>query len=104
MPVISDTYQPVNGEAVAKSNKERKAIRDALNIALNRRVADNLDEDGKPKKKLQVLAERMVDDAVDGDNFITKEVIDRTEGKAAQAVTLAAPDGGPILLWGTKPE
>ena len=68
----------------------------ALLLALNREAADIVDADGKPTRKLNQIATKLVELAVSGEGWAIKEVFDRTEGKAAQAMTLSGPDGGPI--------
>ena len=108
---FSTENQPANeikGPAVANSNKRRKLITDALNLALNERpepdtdndgnpIEGSLDEDGKPKKNLRILADRMVKDALTGDNIITKEVLDRTEGKAPQSLIVGGDPENPVV-------
>jgi hypothetical protein len=53
---------------------------DAIRIAVNEAY-----EDGD-KKKLRVLADRLVDKALEGEISAMKEIGDRLDGKAAQSV------------------
>ena len=104
MTEFTKDYQPErrgDPKEGGKANADRHLLSNALRLALNREVKD---AEGKPTRRLNVIAEKLAQAAEDGDLPSIKETFDRTEGKAAQAVTLAAPDGGPILLWGTKPE
>lgn len=76
-----------NGEAVVGSNKRRTIMTDALMIALNREVEGIVDADGKPTRRLTQIADKLVAKAGDdGDTQAIKEIFDRTEGKAAQAI------------------
>lgn len=52
-----------------------------------------LAEDGK---KLRQIADKLIDKALEGDVSALKEIGDRVDGKAIQAVTGA--DGGPIVV------
>lgn len=95
MTEFSETYQPPNenkSEAVASSNKRRKVMTDALMIALHRE-ADN----GKTKR-LQMIADKLAEKAAEGDIQAIKEVFDRTEGKAVQAIEASGKDGEPFAL------
>lgn len=59
---------------------------DALLLALNREAADIVDGEGKPTRRLNQIAEQLAKKAGEGDTPSIKEVFDRTEGKAAQAI------------------
>lgn len=83
MAKITKDNNPANGESVAKSNKSRKLMTDALMLALNREVAS---ADGVPTKRLNIIADKLAEKAAEGDVVAIKEVFDRTEGKAVQAV------------------
>ena len=72
--------------------KPDKLMRDALILALNREAED---ADGRPTKKLHLIARRLVDKAVDGDIAAIKEINDRVDGKATQPMEHDA--GLPIL-------
>lgn len=59
--------------------------------ALRRAIAQ---DDGA---RIRKAAEKMLDLAAEGDPWACKELFDRLEGKAAQAVTVSGDDeGGPI--------
>lgn len=58
--------------------------------AINRAL---LAEDGK---KLRALADRIIDKALEGDVAALKEIGDRVDGKAAQAIVGA--DGGDLVV------
>ena len=66
-----------------RGSKPDKLITDAIRVALNREAKDAA---GKPTKKLALIADQLVNKAVDGDMSAIKEVIDRMEGKAPQAI------------------
>lgn len=97
MTEFSSTNQPAH-EKKANGAKTRKIMTDALMVALNREVKDIIGEDGKPTKKLTLIADQLVDKATCGDIQAIKEIFDRTEGKAAQALSLSNPDGGPLTV------
>lgn len=67
----------------SKGGKPDKLMRDALMIALNREATD---ADGKKTKKLNIIAAKLVELAVDGDIQAIKEISDRVDGKPAQAI------------------
>ena len=60
-----------------------KKFRDALNCAVTEQTKDG-------QRKLRVIAERLVEAAMNGDIPAIKEVADRLDGKPAQALTLDA--------------
>ena len=66
-----------------RGSKPDKLITDAIRVALNREAKDAA---GKPTKKLALIADQLVNKAVEGDMPAIKEVIDRMEGKAPQAI------------------
>lgn len=80
-------------KANGAANGRRTIMTDALMLALKREV-DGLD--GKPTKRLNMIAERLAEKAAEGDTQAIKEIFDRTEGKAAQAIELSGQGGGPI--------
>jgi hypothetical protein len=61
-----------------------KPIRDALDGLLSRDADDALLD--KPKTMAQRIALSLLKDALDGDKDARSELIDRTDGKAIQAV------------------
>ena len=69
----------------SKGGKPDKLMRDALMLALHREAED---ANGHPTKKLNLLADKLIDKALTGDVPAIKEVIDRVDGKAPQSVTL----------------
>lgn len=73
--------------------KPDKLMRDALMVALNREAKDAA---GKKTKKLYLIADMLVDKAVDGNLQAAEMIADRVDGKPTQAVS--GPDGGPIAL------
>jgi len=77
-------------------SKPDKLIRDALIIALKRNADDG------SGKKLQQMADKMVDKAIEGDVSCMREVGDRVDGKAPQDTKLThVPSNGvaELLEW-----
>jgi len=70
-------------------------MRDAIMVALNREAAD---AEGKPTRKLYLIADKLVDLAASGDMQAIKEVNDRVDGKAPQ--TIAGDPESPLDLLG----
>ena len=67
-----------------------KAFRDALRIAVNRRLGPG------GEKKLAAMADKLVDEALAGDVRAIREVADRLDGRPHQSVdvvTTADPSG-----------
>lgn len=95
---FSKDNQPSDGNR-KEGRAKRKVLTEALMIALNREV-DNAE--GKPTKRITVIADQLVKKAADGDLPAIKEAWDRAEGKAAQTIdqTLSNTDGSPIFMWG----
>jgi hypothetical protein len=71
--------------------KPDKLMRDALMLSLKRAA-----EVGKPTRRLQLVADRLVDCAIGGDVGAIREIFDRVDGRVPQALT--GEDGGPILV------
>ena len=67
----------------SKGAKPDKLARDAIMVALNREM-DGLD--GKPTKRLYVIADKLTELAAGGDIQAIKEVFDRVDGKATQTL------------------
>lgn len=65
-------------------SKPDKLMRDALMVALKREAKD---AKGKKTQKLYLIANKMVDMAVEGDGAMIREIFDRADGKAAQPIT-----------------
>lgn len=72
--------------------KGEKFWSDAVKRAVNRRLEN---EEGKPKK-LERLADRLVEAGLAGEIAALKEIGDRLEGRAPQAVAVTGADGGPV--------
>ena len=73
---------------------KEKAFADALRLAVNAEV----EIEGEKKKKLRVIAERLVAEAMAGESWAVQQVADRLEGKPAQAVVGGDDDDNPIKL------
>lgn len=80
------------GAPEGNNNYTRGAI---FNDALRRSIAQ---DDGK---RIRAAAEKLLDLAADGTPWAVRELIDRTDGKAMQAVSLTGGDGGPLQIVGT---
>lgn len=76
--------------------KGEKHWRDAVRIAVNESVAG----DDVGRKKLRVIADKLVELAMDGDIQAIKEIGDRMDGKAAQETRGAGEDGEHIVQFG----
>ena len=74
-----------NKNAIGQQDTERP-FRDALRRAIAQ-------DDGK---RIRAAAERLLDLAAVGEAWAVKEMADRTDGKAAQAVTVAGDQNNPI--------
>lgn len=74
--------------------KPDKLMRDAILVALKREAKG---ADGKPTRKLTLIADKLVDLAMGGDMQAIKEINDRVDGKAPQAITGA--NGGAIATY-----
>jgi N-acetylglucosamine kinase-like BadF-type ATPase len=108
MVEFTKDYQPPH-EKKANGPKTRKIMTDALMVALNREVDHIVDGETKPKptKRLAIIADKLTQKAAEGDTQAIKEVFDRTEGKAAQALELTGDGGGPVIfntIYEQKPE
>lgn len=80
-------------ENPSKGAKPDKLARDALIIALKREATA---ADGTPTKKLNQVAEKLVEEAIGGNVQAAKEIFDRLDGKPAQAI-IGEPDS-PIAM------
>ena len=97
MPEFSETNQPERRGDQTEAGKARGrkgAMTSALVVALNRETDEIVD--GKPTKKLAQIVRQLVNKAGDGDLQAIKEVFDRIDGKAMQALELSGLDGKPI--------
>ena len=73
-----------SGAPDGNNNYKKGAI---FNDALRRAITQ---DDGK---RIRAAAEKLLDLAAEGTPWAVRELADRTDGKAAMAVTLANPDG-----------
>lgn len=96
MPAFSTDNQPETRGAGGQ--KRHKIVRDALMLALEREV----DVEGKPTRRIAQIAEALCAKASEGDVPATREIFDRVDGKAIQAVEHSGPDGSPIEMSDTE--
>lgn len=71
------------GNPNPKGSKPDKLMRDALMIGLKREAANS---EGKLTPKLMLMADALIDKAVGGDVQAIREIADRIDGKAPQAI------------------
>lgn len=71
------------GNPNPKGSKPDKLIRDALMISLKREAKD---AEGKLTPKLMLMADALVAKALEGDVSAIREIGDRVDGKAIQAI------------------
>ena len=71
--------------------RKEKLLSDALNIALKRM-------DPNDRTAAQRIANNLVKKALEGDMMAIKEVFDRHEGKAPQAIEHAGFEGGSLVI------
>lgn len=67
----------------SKGSKPDKLMRDALMAALKREAEDAA---GNPTRKLTLVADALVNKAMEGDVSAIREIADRVDGKAVQVV------------------
>jgi len=82
----------------SRGSKPDKLMRDALRVALHREAVD---ADGKPTKRLNIIADRLVEAAMDGDMTAIREIFDRIDGKVVPAVDANEPRGDVTYLINT---
>lgn len=75
----------------SKGGKPDKLIRDALMIALKR---SHIDADGNKTSKINAIATKLVEQAIEGNTMAAKEIADRVDGKATQPLEHTDPNGG----------
>ena len=81
-----------------KGSNKAKLMTDALILALHREAQT---EEG-PTRKLAVIADQLVERAMEGDVQAIREVFDRVDGKAHQSVDLDANMVGELkITWQT---
>lgn len=68
---------------------------DAVRVAVNR---DDIDDDGKKRKRISLIADKLCKMAIDGDIHAMKEIGDRLEGRPRQAVEHTGEEGGPLNI------
>jgi hypothetical protein len=78
-------------ETPAKEWKPGKLLRDALLISLNRET------EGMKTKRLQMVADALVDAAIKGELPALREIFDRIDGKVTQAPA-GSEEKGPVEL------
>ena len=81
---------PLGNTNNTKGTRWRQAIESALNLKCK--------SDGQ--KALVDIATQLLDKAASGDVGALKELGDRMDGKAPQALNLGDPDGNPLELIG----
>ena len=64
--------------------KSDKLWRDAIMVAVKRETTG---ADGKPTKKLALLADKLVNEAINGNVAAIKEIGDRLDGRATQPIS-----------------
>jgi len=74
-----------------KNGREQKPWADAIRRALARREQTGSGAD------LNKLADQLIDKAADGDMTALKEIGDRMDGKAAQALTVSGDPDAPMV-------
>jgi hypothetical protein len=83
----------------SKGSKPDKLMRDALMVALSREAKD---AQGKPTRKLYIIADRLVEKAMEGEISAIKEIADRVDGKATQPLAADKESGLSFVLAGLK--
>lgn len=63
--------------------KPDKFMRDALIVALHREAQNS---EGRPTKRLYLVADKLVEKATEGDVAAIREIFDRVDGKAIQPI------------------
>lgn len=86
-------FQPGQSGNPSGRRKE-KPWRDALNLALNRVI----EGDPQGRKKLQAVADRVVEEALNGDMRAAEEIANRLDGKVPQALIGGDEDDAPISV------
>lgn len=101
--VFTNTWElnvPVR-KTPSKGGKPDKLMRDALIIALKRHA-----EKGKPTRYLQIVADKLVNKAIEGDGDVIaiKEIFDRVDGRVPTSVALPEDVGefNMTVTWGVS--
>jgi molecular chaperone GrpE (heat shock protein) len=79
----------------ARGPKSDKLWSDAVRVAAMREAED---DEGKIRKRLNIIADNLCKLAMAGDMQAIKEVGDRIDGKPAQALQHSNPDGSPLTF------
>lgn len=87
-------FEPGQSGNPGGRSRGEKLWADALRLAVKRTDGD--------KTKLAQIAEKLVDEAVAGNIQAAKEIGDRLDGKAIQALEHSGPDGDPISVNDTE--
>ena len=74
-------FQPGNRANPGGKPKD-KAFADAVRVAINREAGDG-------RKKLMLLADKLIDFAMAGEGWAMQQIADRLDGKPAQSVELS---------------
>lgn len=78
---------PIGNQNAVKAKRWQKALERAL-----ARAAGDVD------KGLDAIADNVVREAIAGDHAATREVAERMDGKAAQAVTVLGDEENPLRI------
>lgn len=98
MVEFTSDYQPADESRKAGRNR-RTLMTDALMQALHREASNIVGADGKPTKRLNVIADKLAEKAAEGDIQAIKEVFDRTDGKAVAALELGSDPDNPFQFF-----
>lgn len=79
-----------------KGSKPEKLIRDAISVALH---AEETNDKGKKVKRLRLVAEALVKQAIKGDVAAIKEIADRMDGKVQQDIGVEATDSALAVFY-----
>jgi ribosomal protein L17 len=85
-------------KTLSRGSKPDKKWRDAISLAVNEAVEHPTD--GSKVKKLRLLADKLVERALDGDMAAIREIGDRLDGRPAQALLHGSDTEtpGPIMI------
>jgi hypothetical protein len=82
-----------------KGSKPDKLMRDALMVALKREARD---AEGKPTRRLYIIADRLVEKAMEGEIIAIREICDRVDGKAGAGPAGESDNALALILAGLK--
>lgn len=89
------TFQLGNSGNPGGRRKE-KIFADQLKIVLNEEI-DDPENAGQKVKKVRIIANRLVVEAMAGEAWAIQQVMDRMDGKPAQSL-MTDPDGSPLIV------